>query len=620
MSLLCRRFLPLFLALPILVFARGLPAAGEATVMRFVELRDGSVLRLPIVDEERKVSVLLANGTVQERTIRLSALQRLTLTPERVFPRKRAVLALVQKMGSDEFTDREQAHEQLQKMGPAIRSDLETALDLFADFEIQDRLKRILAKWPADPKAVKGDALFDTLEVKGALGGDAGEDGIPVQVDGQVRRLSRAVVAGLSVQPPEFAGLDGQRPVPGGFQRIKENEFPRGCLEEPFETAPDGRRLVIGENIEKLFIRKGFTLSTSIKTSFVSVNNYTVQGKSRGLSAATHQPLFEGEITIRFCRPGRENIPAGVTHFGCWIAAVVPKGTYLIGYDIRGKEVGRINTEAGPNEFLGMRSSVPMHTIKVFPDVNIDRDYTLDDFIYTPPVDAELAHPDRFRTQFRDGERVVCGDISLGPDGIELHGIGGGLPDRKRPLADLVRLTTPGKGKQDRPQVAGIFADLKDGSVVFGARPAANGPAFARRPGLLKQPDAINELWNAEAVRLVLPAKVEPPMMWDGKKRAWEHAIDAKLSEDDVQWKRTIGGDPLRASYFTIGQLVLRKPADPLPGSWHVRTVQGDDIVLSAAEPPALSGRLSKELTTVWEKAPLKIAGQDLVAIYRVPR
>src|SRR5262249_7614857 len=151
----------------------------------------------------------------------------------------------------------------------------------------------------------------------------------PVRVGGRTHRLTRRDVRGVTAAFPEGALFNVPDAGPVRFQRIGPGDFPPGCTEEPFEKAPDGRPLRIRDNIEKFFIGQGFVLSTSIATSPVSVNNFVVQGKSRGLSAATHQPLWEGVITIRFVQPGRESVPAAVTHFGTYIAAVMPKGTAL---------------------------------------------------------------------------------------------------------------------------------------------------------------------------------------------------------------------------------------------------------------------------------------------------
>src|SRR5256885_11004056 len=104
------------------------------------------------------------------------------------------------------------------------------------------------------------------------------------------------------------------------MERIIEKDFPPDCVEEGFETNPLTKQpLKPGDNIEKLFVGKGFFLSSSIKDSFVTVTSLQVTGKSQGLSAANHQPMWEGEVTIHFCKPGKEHIPAAVDYFGCYI-------------------------------------------------------------------------------------------------------------------------------------------------------------------------------------------------------------------------------------------------------------------------------------------------------------
>src|SRR5262249_46381627 len=147
---------------------------------------------------------------------------------------------------------------------------------------------------------------------------------------------------------------------------------------------------------------------------------------------------------------------------------------------------------------LGLYSPVPIHKITVVPNLRIDPDYTLDDFIYTLPQTADMAHPEKYTTQFRDGERVLCREVSFTAEGVCLMGLPARLPDRTRPLADLVRVLVPDDGKE-KPVVPGVFVELRDGSIVFGARPSEKGaaPVFARRPGLLQEQDQIVGLWSA---------------------------------------------------------------------------------------------------------------------------
>jgi hypothetical protein len=613
-----RRFL---LGAAVLLGLCGAVAAEETTVPRYLEFRDGSVIKLPVVDEEWKVTLLRADGKLETSTVRLSSLDRLLLMPEPVLEQKKALLEVIRQLGADKFLEREQAQDRLIKMGAGIRADLLGALDVYTDLEIRSRIEQILAKMPPLPpgQQVKATDTFDHFFTRELLHGDAGEGSIPVRIDGQTRRLGRKDVRGLSVKSPDPNELPAARRTPAGFRRIEAADFPPGCLEESFETAPSGRKLVVGENIEKLFISKGFTLSTSIGTSFVSVNDFVVHGKSRGLSAATHQPLFQGQLTIRFCKPGNENVPAGVTHFGLWIAHVMPRGTAMVAYDLQGRELGRIETTREGHEFLGIQSSVPIHRIVIVPNLQIDPDYTLDDFIYLL-ARGDTAHPEKHLVQFADGERVLCSDVSFAQQNVRLHGLPAGLPDRTRPAAELLRVATPDKDRQPQSAPAkprpGVFVELRDGSVIFGAA-SSRGPTFARRPDVLKDRDNIVGLWSTEWPRTLWPAKFEQPVIWDTEKRTWRPVADVALTEEAVAYTQD---EKRRArSYFELGPLLLRQPAgEPAVGSWRVRTVQGEEIVLGKLAAPPVGGTLSKELEAKWGEVTLKIPAAEVVSVFKV--
>lgn len=615
------------LALMLLHLARGQAQQAEpATVERYIEFRDGSVLRLPVVDEDLTVQVVRPQGRIEALTVRRSALERITFTPERVFEKKKALLVTVAKLGSDDFTEREKAHTDLVKMGASIRHELEAALELFSDQEVRSRLRRLLGDLPKDGKEADAGPPFDTallVKTKAPLLVDAGED-VPVRLDGKTYRLGRQEVVAVSTGMPENPGLDTLRLVPKGFTRLNRPEdFPRGCWEEGFETAPDGRKLVIGENIEKLFIKKGFTFTTSVQTSHVSVNNYNVDAKTKGLSAATHQPLWEGVITIRFCKPGHENIPAGVTHFGLWIAHVMPNGTAMHAYDFKGRELGVIRTVRTGNDFLAFRSSAPVHSLRIVPNVQIDPNYTLDDFIYTPPQTADVAHPERFSALFEDGQRVACADISCERGTVRLHGLPAGLPDRSRPLQELLRATTPSKAWQELAQPKGLFVELRDGSVIFGAEaPAGKPPVFARWPRALKEPlkepEDLVALWSTQHPRMELPKDAKPPMVWDPDKKVWQAASNLTWMPDGVQYTTPDGR--YTRTFQNLPMLWLARPNPEPDTSWRLRTVQGEEIILSTKNLPAVAGRLSKELAVTWQGDGLRIPLADLVSIYRVPK
>jgi hypothetical protein len=438
-----------------------------------------------------------------------------------------------------------------------------------------------------------------------------------VLLDGAKHRLTRKDVLALTEANPIQTGTQFSGAL-AGFQRIGPNDFPRGCVEEPFERTPDGRPLRIGENIERLFLAKGFLLSTSITTSFVSVNSFVVEGKSRGLSAATHQPLWEGEVTVKFVKPGQETSPAGVTHFGCYIAAVVPQGTALVAYDLQGRELGKIHTERNGVDFLGVRSAVPMHRIKFVPNLSLDRDYTLDDFIFTPPQTSESLHPDKFTVYLAGGDRVVCGDVTFGKDGVLLHGLPAGLPDRRYPQAEVVRVVAPSKGRPDQPPPPGVYAELRDGSVVVGTLPAdkPGSPVFARRPQALQEPGNLAGVWGSDFPRLVPKTTPGKGVLWDADQKRWQDLSYVRLLEEIALWEGADGSKGA-APYRKLSPLWLAPPGKAQPGSWHVRTVHGEDLVLSPAG--QLTGRLSQELNAVWQGQPLRIPAAELAAIFRVP-
>src|SRR5688572_15946980 len=81
--------------------------------VRFVEFRDGSVMRLALADEPWQITVIRANGQLQQRAVPLTQLDNLIFTPDKGFAKKQAMLAAVRRLASDDFNDREQAQSEL---------------------------------------------------------------------------------------------------------------------------------------------------------------------------------------------------------------------------------------------------------------------------------------------------------------------------------------------------------------------------------------------------------------------------------------------------------------------------------------------------------------------------
>src|SRR5262249_36032865 len=149
----------LWAALVLFVAVPSVNAQGE--VSRYVEFRDGSVLKLPVVDEEWKVFVLNTEGQIEEQKIRLSTLEQLALTPEADLQKKNNLLKSIHKLGSEDFNEREKAHAELLKMGQPVRPDLELFLELVSEKEVLARLKSIIGKLPPDPNKGAARMGFD---------------------------------------------------------------------------------------------------------------------------------------------------------------------------------------------------------------------------------------------------------------------------------------------------------------------------------------------------------------------------------------------------------------------------------------------------------------------------
>ena len=123
----------------------------------------------------------------------------------------------------------------------------------------------------------------------------------------------------------------------------------------------------------------------------------------------------------------------------------------------------------------------------------------------------------------------------------------------------------------------------------------------------------VGELWSHLDPHEEDAARVLGASRW----RTWRTVTDVAFHEETIAW--TVEQVRRARSYFEVTPLVLRQPAgESQAGSWRVRTIQGEEIVLGNVAAPPVSGTLSKELEAKWGDIALKVSPDDLVAIYRV--
>jgi hypothetical protein len=594
----------------------GFAAGQEKTVARFVEFRDGTVMHLQVANEPWKFTVIQPSGQIKAASFLPAQVTNLTLTAEHEFGKKRQLLSYVLKLGSDDFREREDAWDNITKLGPAVCPDLKACIALTTDAEVQARLRDLIHKLhKGNPESIKSRVVFDRFETKQPLWGFLEDSPIVVLVNGKAYPVGRKDVASVSALPPSNRVT---------VQRVTEKDFPPDCIEEGFEINPvTSLPLKAGDNVEKMFVGKGFILSTSIKDSFVAANTFGVGGKSGNLSVANHNPMWEGEVTIRFCQPGKEHIPAAVDYFGCYIAAVEPKGTNLIAYDLQDRELGKIVTQQTGTEFFAIHSDIPIHKIRIVPNVEIDANYSLDDFIFHFATTVQAAHPDKVLVGLHAGDSILCKDATLKAGQIELHGLPAGLPDLSFPLAKLARVNPPQTPKVQRQD--GLFAELTDGSILFAAEAAADPrqkPAFARFPELLtdKSLKAGTELvgiWTTKSGRKLNTPKPGQLTLWDSEAQQWLDVKYLRVLEEVVLWQKQDSSFGA-AGYQQFTTVWVASPrVSPDPGSWHLQTMTGEDLVLTAGQ--AFTGQLTKTVTIHWRGQQLVLPSTQIMSIYQVP-
>ena len=603
-----------FVGLTCLVLVPLVPAQDK-TVDRFVEFRDGSIVRLPVVDREWQVTLVQAAGKLAKKTVRPSQVASVTLTDEQNFEKKLAMFVAVQKLGSNEFVEREQAWETLVKMGPGIRPDLEACLTLTTDLETQLRLKTLLKKLPA-VKNENERVAFDQFVGKGNYWGYLLNPTISVMANGKEVKLNRSTIRKISVRGLGATAGFADTPAMVGFRRISEKEFPPGCLQEPFETDVRGQRLSSASNLEREFVRRGFLLTTNIKGDHVGIRTVIVSSKSRSNSIGLTRGPAIGEFSVRFVQPNFAHVPAGVSHFGCWAGSVVPNGATFTAIDTNGQIVGKLVTQGTDSEFLGFSSTIPIQEVRITTNPKFDTDVVLDDLIFKPVPVPQASRPGQFAVRLESGDIIYGKEIKLTETELHLTKLTSGLPDMQFPLTKVTRVNYPQQANVQPGLPAGVYAQLDDGSIIFGQEPEDKyqQPKFTRFPELTKSPDRVTAMWRSEYPRLPKPLTDDNPAAWDPEEQQWKPITFSRLLEELVMWKTTDGSFEA-SGYAKLPPIRMKSSPKIKPGLWHIRTTTHEDLVLSADQAPI--GSLTEPLQVNWHGRNLTIPVADLVTIYR---
>ncbi len=590
--------------------------AEEAPLERSVHLRDGSVLKVRLADADWTLSP--SDGKAP-RILRLSRIRRVVLTRSPQSDLLARVGALVAALGDDRWVTREDASAALSALGPAIRGELAAARAVALDPEIKARLDELLESIPDVPPA-PGEGLADAVVLgQEALSGDLGAWTLPAEFRGRRLILDREQVLELSADPIE-AGMEAQS-LPARTERIAKDvpgAFPAGATVIDFETDAAGRPLKAGQDVSRTFLSKGVGISTSIEGSIVSVNDYRVDGRSGGFSCATHQPLWQGTLTLRFSVPGNPAVPAGVTHVGFWIAAVSPDGTMLEALDSRGRVIAQVKTVASGSDFLSLRSSVPIAEVRIVPDPKIDSNYTFDDLIFDAPRPlAGAGHPDLFTVVLASGERLLGRGLSLEAGTVTLKDPSFGPGDLEFSLKEVRLLAPPSEGWKapaGEPKPKGCWLLLSDGSRLL-AR-TQDALSCPRLPEGLEG-ESLAALWGEE-IAYQAPSPESPPpapgealVLGEGPPRRVQ---GVRLGKSWIEGE----GTPQPVPGYATSPPVWFGPA-PAISVGVVRLITGEELSLCGKDAYVLESWTSEGLELTRRGHPVRIPASEILSISLPP-
>ena len=436
-------------------------------VNRLVEFRDGSRMELDLPPVEFILHSGVKDKLHPEIRIKLDKTSQITFSETPALKRVERITSALQGLRDENFAMRESAALLLTRLGSGFRELLEEKLKESFDPEIKWRLRRVLKDLP-----IYASDEYDHVRIGAQFHRGQFKDWqVSVDYRGSEIILNRQTVRTISVP---FNAIHSKTVI-APVRNPDSSLVPLTGRKVDFERYPTGESLRAGDNIQNAFADWGITLATSVEESYVSVHRYDINGSGGGNSAATHKPLYEGTITINFCKPGDPTRPAGVTFVGCWLGLVKPGGTSMIAYGMDGKEIGKVLTVEGTAQFIGIKSKTPIGGVKIVPNPDIDTTFALDDLVYDIPSPSLGAlKPAHFSLLLTDGNKINCRAIKYrrypGRSNVELHAIPG-VPyadEIRLPINNVQALVPPqGKDQHDAPVGSRVWSLLSDGSRLI---------------------------------------------------------------------------------------------------------------------------------------------------------
>lgn len=554
------------------------PATAD-TIQRTVEFRDGTILRLDIPDAPLPWHKASRDGTVTREPMPWSQVDQLYLVTTPALEKLAEIKGLLNRLGSNKYIHRVEAHKNLIEKGVHFRGVVEEVFNTTKDPEVRWRLEAVLKAMDTDIDPAQYN--YDLVSKTGTgeeVEGDVGDLSLPAKFRGttvildrqRVCRINRLTMPGGETITDEL----------GRAQVITEDDddlFPKNVTRINFDRGPAGELLVPGRDLKEMFVPLGCTLHTSYEDSFVSVEDYNVRGRSGNLCIATHDPLYQGELTVRFCLPGNAGVPAGVHYVGFWTAYVEPGGTSLEAYDVHDRLIGVATTGARGRDFLAVKSRTPIAYIKVVCDEEIDKDFAIDDLFYDPPVTlSEASDPKWLTVLLSSGERIKCRDFAKSGDKLALSQLSIGVESVEVPLGEVFSIM-PATESAKRPETAFDCLVMLDDSSILRAR---GGEKFTDTNDREIPTEKLVAIWGAGS-SLTLPDDEAWPKsgaLMVGRDKHHKVIEDWQLGE---RWIEGEGLDLFDFTYADTPIIWLQRPGERAKDAGIVRLAGGEQYVLT---------------------------------------
>ncbi|MCH2178923.1 MAG: hypothetical protein MK106_08970 [Mariniblastus sp.] len=393
----------------------------------YVATTGGSLMQIAPDNQTFEFAVLQGDGTTKLRTFKYAEVREFRLIENPNSNLQNEILALVEQLGSVDFTERELAEAKLSEAKYAGRFEkLLRNYRNHPNLEIRYRVRRVLADLVDRTSQTSSQDLL-ILKSGEHLSGDAHQLTVSGQVLGQKITLERSQIRQLGAQPNRSLLIQKASPVRVKKRLLHSDHFYNNDDDFvfDFESDPFGNSISLNQNLSDSFVSRGLRFSSTdsdyvraVRFSFkfcpidAGYKSVCIQGER----------MFRGVMRIRFCLPGQPDVSAGVTRFGMFIERVDnPRDFVVQAFDANGNLISLVEATNQDCCFAGFQSNVPITEIRVQQNpylVNsnrtLDEMYAVDNVTFNRPV-AVPASSISSILKLRTGDFLAVTKLAIGP-------------------------------------------------------------------------------------------------------------------------------------------------------------------------------------------------------------